>query len=84
LYRVVSRSDGGNLMAHGFLKRLREEAVGSASEERLLNGEDLIQLGFSPGPQFAEIMRIVDDLHLERKLRAKEEALEYVVKHFVR
>jgi poly(A) polymerase len=48
-----------------------------------LKGEDLVQLGLRPGPKFSEILRVVEDLALERKLSTKEEALEYVLKHFV-
>lgn len=50
---------------------------------RLVDGNDLIQLGFLPGPEFSEILRLVEDLALEKKLRTKEEALEYVIKNFV-
>ena len=44
----------------------------------------LIQLGFRPGPEFTGILRAVEDLTLERKLKTKDEALEYVVRNFVK
>jgi hypothetical protein len=50
---------------------------------RLLDGEDLIQLGLKPGPEFAGILRMVEDLALEGTLRTKEQALEFVVRKFV-
>ena len=52
--------------------------------KRLITGEDLIQLGLEPGPKFTEILRNIEDLALEQKLNSKEEALEYVIKHYVK
>jgi hypothetical protein len=49
-----------------------------------VDGTDLIQLGLQPGPEFSNILRVIEDLTLERKIRSKEEALEYVVKNFVK
>ncbi len=84
LHRAIARVNDGNLMAYRFLRKLREEAMSGPPSEKLLTGGDLVGLGFSPGPQFSDILRVVDDLALEKKLATKDEALEYVVKHFVR
>jgi poly(A) polymerase len=84
LHRAIARVNDGNLMAYRFLRKLREEAMAGPATEKLLTGGDLVVLGFSPGPQFSDILRVVDDLTLEKKLSTKDEALEYVVKHFVR
>ncbi len=84
LHRAIARANDGNLMAYRFLKKLRDEAAAGPATEKLLTGGDLVVLGFSPGPQFSDILRVVDDLQLEKKLHSKDEALEYVVKHFVR
>ena len=81
---ATARANDGNLMAYRFLKKLRDEASIGPATEKLLTGGDLVTLGFSPGPQFSEILRVVDDLQLEKKLGSQDEALEYVVKHFVR
>ncbi len=83
-HRAVSRATDGNQMADQFLKSLRSEMLTGPIEEKILTGADLIHLGFSPGPQFADILRVVDDLQMERKLVSKDAALEYVLKHFVR
>lgn len=84
LHRAIARANDGNLMAYRFLKKLHDEARIGPPTEKLLTGGDLVTLGFSPGPQFSDILRVVDDLQLEKKLHSKDEALEYVVKHFVR
>jgi poly(A) polymerase len=85
LHRAVATATDGNLAFYEFcLSRWKELQASAALEEgKLLTGEDLIQLGMRPGPQFARILRAVEDLALERKLKTKEDALEYVVKHFV-
>jgi poly(A) polymerase len=75
----------GNLAYYEFCAN-RYESFKSSSEPsipKLVDGKDLIQFGFQPGPEFSEILRVLEDLALEKKLRTKEEALEYVLKNFV-
>jgi poly(A) polymerase len=85
LHRADATVSDGNLAAYEFCHgRWRELEETRAASARLLDGKDLIQLGLSPGPEFSEILRVVEDLAIERKLRSKEEALEYVVRNFVR
>ena len=48
----------------------------------LINGEDLIGMGYSPGPIFSEILHAIEDLQLEGTLRTREEALKHVKKAF--
>ena len=86
MHRADALATDGNLVFHEYcLKRLSESRAAKAQgfDARLLKGEDLVQLGLRPGPKFSEILRVVEDLALERKLSTKEEALEYVLKHFV-
>ena len=87
LHRADALASDGNLAFHEFCSaRLREmeEARRKGFDARLLKGDDLVQLGLKPGPRFSEILREVEDLALERKLTTKEEALEYVLRNFVR
>jgi tRNA nucleotidyltransferase/poly(A) polymerase len=44
----------------------------------LLKGEDLIKMGYRPGPIFKQILRTIEDLQLEGALKTREEALERV------
>ena len=44
----------------------------------LLRGQDLLDLGVSPGPVFKEILTKVEDLQLERKISEKDQAIKYV------
>ncbi len=49
---------------------------------RLIGGEDLKALGFSPGPRFKEILRDVEDQQLDGALATRDDALEYVRSHY--
>jgi poly(A) polymerase len=49
---------------------------------RLLGGDDLIALGFTPGPAFRTILREIEDLQLDGALRTREAALDYVRTHY--
>ncbi len=85
-HRADAAASDGNLAFHEFCLNRFETLKRAAAFDlrRLIDGKDLIQLGFSPGPEFSEILRTVEDLALEKKLNSKEEALEYVIKNFVR
>ena len=43
-----------------------------------LTGKDLIEFGWTPGPNLGETLNSVQDLQLEGTLNSKEEALEWV------
>ncbi len=49
---------------------------------RLIGGDDLIRMGFAPGPTFKTILREVEDLQLDGALTSREQALEYVRSHY--
>jgi len=48
----------------------------------LVSGNDLITMGFSPGPRFKEILTRVEDEQLEGRLSTPEQAMEFVRRHF--
>ncbi|RCS50552.1 CCA tRNA nucleotidyltransferase [Bremerella cremea] len=48
----------------------------------LLNGGDLIQAGYKPGPQFQRVLEKVRDEQLERRLTTAAQALEFVKTHW--
>jgi poly(A) polymerase len=48
----------------------------------LLNGRDLIDLGFKPGPKFKKILDKVSDLQLKNNLKTKEEAIAFIKQKF--
>jgi poly(A) polymerase len=74
----------GNLAGLEFVKTIYPEAKRRFYSKPLITGDDLVRLGMSPGRQFTEILRTVEDLALEGKLTEPEQALEYVLTHFVK
>ncbi len=84
-HRADAAASDGNLVYYEFwASRWTEWQKSAQNTQKLLTGEDLVQLGLNPGPKFAEILRTVEDLQLEEKIRTKSDALEFVLKHFVR
>jgi putative nucleotidyltransferase with HDIG domain len=49
---------------------------------RLIGGDDLKLLGFTPGPQFKAILKDVEDLQLDGLLTTRDDALNYVLTNY--
>jgi poly(A) polymerase len=83
LHRLDCVSSHGRLASYGFVRRtLAETPAEQIRPARLLTGDDLLEMGYRPGPIFSEILRAVEDAQLEGQLRTKEEACEYVRANF--
>lgn len=83
LVRIDALSSNGDLQYYQFCKeRLAELKDDEIRPAPLVRGTDLIQLGFKPGPLFAEILRQVEDAQLGAELTSREQALEWVKKNF--
>jgi tRNA nucleotidyltransferase/poly(A) polymerase len=85
LHHADSLSSDGNLTFYQFCAALLQELKATPEKKpiKYVSGEDLIQMGLKPGPHFSRILRMIEDLALERRINSKEEALEYVLKNFV-
>jgi poly(A) polymerase len=83
LARIDALSSNGDLQYYQFCKErlneLKEEEIRPAP---LVRGDDLIALGFTPGPIFADILRQVEDAQLGGELSSREEALEWIQRHY--
>ncbi|HEX4544108.1 MAG TPA: CCA tRNA nucleotidyltransferase [Candidatus Acidoferrum sp.] len=83
LHRLDCLSSHRNLDSFEFVQRfLKETPPEQVRPERLLGGDELQELGYRPGPQFAEILRSLEDAQLEGFIRTKEEAREFVLENF--
>jgi poly(A) polymerase len=83
LHRMDCLSSYGDLSLYDFVRERLEHS--SAEEIRpapLLTGEDLIHLGYKPGPEFRSILSAVEDAQLDGTLRSREEALDFVGREF--
>ena len=83
----LSRIDALASSSHlGFYHFCRRAMAAMGAEEirppRLINGDDLIGMGFRPGPEFKHILTDVEDLHLDGALTNRDDALRYVREHY--
>ncbi|MGB2645756.1 MAG: CCA tRNA nucleotidyltransferase [Candidatus Acidiferrum sp.] len=84
LHRLDCLSSHRNLHSYDEVNRfLAETPAEEVHPQRVLTGNDLNQMGYSPGPLFSEILRAVEDAQLEGHIKTKEEAAEFVRKRFV-
>ena len=83
LHRLDCLSSHRHLDSYEFVQHFLDETPPEqVRPDRLLTGDDLLAMGFQAGPEFARILRGVEDAQLEGHLKTKEEAKEYVVRRF--
>jgi poly(A) polymerase len=83
LHRMDCLSSHGNLALYDFVReRLSHTSAEEIRPAPLLNGKDLIELGYKPGPDFRGILSAIEDAQLEGTLRTREEALSFVQSEF--
>jgi len=83
LHRLDCLSSHGNLESYDFVMRfLAETPPEQVRPPRLLTGEDLIHLGFKPGPLFKTMLETVEEAQLNGRVTSKEEAVRLVVETF--
>ncbi|HKE09921.1 MAG TPA: hypothetical protein VKB48_18955, partial [Candidatus Acidoferrum sp.] len=79
LHRLDCLSSHGKLDAYdsvrGFLAQTPPARV---RPPRLLSGDDLKILGYTPGPQFQKILASLEDAQLEETVQTREQALSFV------
>lgn len=79
LHRMDCLASHGSLELYDFA-RMKFAAI-PTEEMRpvlLLNGRDLIEAGYKPGPEFKRLLAIAEDAQLEGRIHSKEEALALV------
>jgi putative nucleotidyltransferase with HDIG domain len=85
LHRLDCLSSHRRLESYGFVTRtLVETPPEQIRPARLLTGDDLLEMGYQPGPVFSEMLRAVEDAQLEGQLQTRDEAKEYVLRSFRR
>ncbi len=79
LHRVDCLGSWGGLDNYDFLNQKRTEFDNEPIiPPPLLTGNDLIEIGWEPGPRLGEVLTKVQDMQLEKNLNSKEEALDWV------
>ena len=83
LHRLDCLSSHRNLENYEFVRaKLAELPAAAIRPAPLLNGRDLIEMGYRPGPQFKEIIRAVEDAQLDGQLISREAAIQFVLERF--
>jgi poly(A) polymerase len=79
LHRLDCLASHGSLEAYEFVRQfLAETPPEDVRPERLVTGDDLIAMGFTPGPRFKEVLQMVEDAQLEGRVKGREEALAFL------
>src|SRR5712692_11626166 len=79
LHRLDCLSSPRCLESYAFVRRtLAETPAEQIRPPRLLTGDDLLEMGYKPGPLFSELLRAVEDAQLEGQVTSEAEAKDYV------
>ena len=79
LHRLDCLASHGDLETYNFCKmKLSELSQEDLHPSRLLTGDDLVAMGFRPGPLFREILDAVEEAQLDGDLKTKEDALGFI------
>ena len=82
-HRIDCLASHGDLRNWRFLKKKAKQFTQEDIKPKpLINGKDLLGLGFAEGPLIGKILRVAEEAQLERKVATKEEALEWVKREF--
>jgi hypothetical protein len=84
LHRADCLASHGGLDGYNFcLEKLKTLEPEEIHPPRIVTGQDLIGLGFKPGPQFKTILTDLEDKQLEGVISDRDQALEYVEKAYL-
>ena len=83
LHRLDCLSSHRNLDSYEFVRHFLEATPPEqVRPERLLNGDDLQDMGLQAGPLFSQILQALEDAQLEGQIRTREEAQQYILAKF--
>jgi poly(A) polymerase len=81
-HRVDCLASHGDLSNWRFLKKkLKTFSQEEIKPQPLLNGRDIMALGYGEGPVIGKILKLLEEEQLERRISTREEALAWVQKH---
>ena len=76
LHRLDSLASNGRTDVYEYLRsKLVEFQAEQLRPPRLLSGDDLIQAGYRPGPEFKKVIELTETAQLEGEIETREQAL---------
>jgi poly(A) polymerase len=83
LHRLDCSSSNRRLGAYQFVaKLLAETPPEQIRPSKLLTGDDLVEMGYRPGPLFTQILACLEDAQLEGKVTTADQARLYIRSKF--
>ncbi len=83
LHRLDCKASHRKLRMYDYTRQKIAELTPQAIQPApLVGGDDLVAAGYSPGPEFKEILTAVEDAQLEGRLESKEQAMQFVRRSF--
>ena len=76
LHKADALASWGNLEGYEYvMERRRTMPPEEAAPPRLVTGDDLVEMGYAPGPLFGEVLAAVREAQLDGQVRTRDEAL---------
>jgi poly(A) polymerase len=83
LHRLDCQSSHGKLDAYNTVRAfLAQTPPAEVRPPRLLSGDDLKDLGYTPGPEFQKMLTTLENAQLEEAVQTRDQALEFVRRHY--
>jgi poly(A) polymerase len=82
LARLDALAASGNLEFVLFCEQRRVELAAEVKPPRLLGGDDLIAMGFAPGPRIGEILRALETAQLEGEVDSRDGAVRWISQRY--
>ena len=83
LHRLDCLSSHRNLEAYEFVESfLRLTPPEVVRPAKLVTGEDVLRLGYAPGPRVGKILAEVEEAQLNGELASKEDAVAFIMSRF--
>ena len=83
LHRLDCLSSNRNLEAYEYVREfLQATPPEVVRPQKLVTGEDVLALGFKPGPAIGKILASVEEAQLNGELATREEAISFVESRF--
>jgi poly(A) polymerase len=83
LARIHALASGEEAIDYAYASQRRRQWTDEEIwPQPLITGNDLIAMGFLPGPKFKEILTRVEDEQLAGRLTSREDAIDFVRRNF--